>query len=103
MDGTIDGVFPVAAEAGGDEGLAVGEVIGDDAEAAGDGRVNRRSLVWQDRGRDVGVMDGDDERDGAASPGATPISCPSTPLQTVDGSTSWFGRHQNRNLPWLVE
>jgi hypothetical protein len=103
MDGTVDGVFPVAAEAGGDGGLAVGEVIGDDAEVAGDGRVIRGSLVCQDRGQDIGVMDGDDERDGAVSPGAAPISCLSTPLQTVDGSASWFGRHQSRNLPCLVE
>ena len=105
-DGTVGGVFSVAAKEGGDGDLVVAEVIDDGVEAAGDGRVILGSLARQDGiagAPDAGVIDGDDERDGATSEEAAPPSCISTPLKTIGGLAFCFGRHQNRNLPWLLE
>ena len=105
-DGTVDGVFPVAAKEGRDGDLVVKEVNGDRVEAAGDGRVILGSLAHQDGiagATDARVIDGDDERDGATPKEVAPPSCLSAPLQTIDGSASCLGRHQNRNLPWLLE
>jgi hypothetical protein len=92
----------MAAKEGGDGDLVVEEVVGDGAEVAGDGSVVLGSLPRQD-GIGVGTIDGDDERDGATPAKAAPLSCLSTLLQTIDRSASCFGRHPNRNLPWLVE
>jgi hypothetical protein len=103
-------VLSATAKGGGDGDL-VEEVTGDgvendEVELAGDGRVIAASFARQDGtsgANDIGLVDGDGERDGAASAAeAAPISCLSAPLQTIDRSASCFGRHQGRNLPWLV-
>ena len=72
-------MFPVAAKEGGSRDL-VGEAIDDGTEGAGDGRVILGSLTGQDGGKDVGMIDGDDKRDGAALVEAAPIPCLSSPL-----------------------
>lgn len=64
LDGTVDGLFPVATKEGGNGDLVLEEVIGDDVEATGDGSVILGSLVRQDviAGQKVaGMIDSDVE------------------------------------------
>jgi hypothetical protein len=98
------GVFH-GRERGGDSDIAVEEGTGDgvesvDFEVTGNGRVTLASLARQDDiagGKDVGMIDVDDECDGAAAP----LSCISALLQTIDASLL-FGGRQDQNLPRLV-
>jgi hypothetical protein len=109
-DGTVDAVFSTATKGGGDGDVVVEEVTVDgvesvNVEVAGDGRVIAASLAHQNGiagANDIELVDGDGERDGATPANSASTSCLSAPLQPIDGSASCFGRHQDRNLPWLV-
>jgi len=65
--------------------IVVDEVTGEgvtivDVELAGDGRVIVASLARQAGGNGAGIIDSEDERDGATPAEATPFRCPSSSL-----------------------
>lgn len=100
----MDVYFPRLRMGGGDGNVAAEEMMGDgaerdDVEVASDSRVIVVSLACQGGiagCNDVGMVEGDDQRDGAAPAEAASTFRLSAPLQTIDRLASYFRGHQDQ-------